>query len=877
MNLANSNQDHPQLDKIFDAEPIPLAQRVGGLPKTNLFELMLSPKSLQVMMSVGGGVLAIGCAVWLWSLGVFDNPLVAALALAGVNLGVLCLGVWLVANSRFGLAGRGLAFLSSLLMPLHLWFYDAQGLMVLNEGGHLWFPALIICGLYALVARLTRDSIFVYTLMGGVLLTGLLFLAGPQMAFLWPVLPTCLFLVLLGTVAIHADHLFVEPSGAFSRNEFGRAFFRAGHLTVAAGLGYLLSAQLSSFLYGRVGGFIVDPDLFNPVVSWWSVLVLGVAFWAYQFSHISRPRGNFYMIAAGGVFLWGLLTTLQIFAIAVTPNLILMLMALGVVGLQIFERPFAAARSTVAGTGEIDSLHGSPSELNQQNELVFSLANMMLAAAAIGQATLGLFSGELWLVSGLFLAQVLLTAISIGMQGLWSVGEENRALFNLRSGTVGLLLALMGVLGLGSCFVTSGLTSLALVAGVVACLAVLSHLLNHVRFQLMSVGVISGGVVGVAMAFAALLIHGELLFGSLAALGVVLAAGGGMLHVAVVTGRQEAWVVCSLFFVTLFAQIVMFLEITSAYTVIMSLSLLGVAMLSIAWGFAGVGKVVGQEDSYGEKSAELPWGIVAGNLLVVCGTVAAMLFVLSQILMSHSEIKDIGLLLFQAIPLGIGFLLNKIKSWRHTFVSLMVTSVMLAAGTLITTSNVPMVHRIEVTVMILGLIALITGHIGWYREQLRLENGGENLTSNHRLSADRMPRDEAVSASLIFGAVMLAIPVMLGMVAFRVFGYEFSSFWVWFHEIGSLAIGLLMLGCGVLCKIRSTTITGFSLLSVYVTSLLVLVRLPEQLQSISILMMVGGGLFFGIGILLSVYRDWFLAIPHKVKQGEGVFRVLKWR
>jgi hypothetical protein len=41
--------------------------------------------------------------------------------------------------------------------------------------------------------------------------------------------------------------------------------------------------------------------------------------------------------------------------------------------------------------------------------------------------------------------------------------------------------------------------------------------------------------------------------------------------------------------------------------------------------------------------------------------------------------------------------------------------------------------------------------------------------------------------------------------------------------------------------------------------------------------MAGGGVIFGAGLLLSVYRDRLLALPEQVKRRQGVFRVLNWR
>jgi len=101
--------------------------------------------------------------------------------------------------------------------------------------------------------------------------------------------------------------------------------------------------------------------------------------------------------------------------------------------------------------------------------------------------------------------------------------------------------------------------------------------------------------------------------------------------------------------------------------------------------------------------------------------------------------------------------------------------------------------------------------------------------------------------------------------------------WVLAHEVGVLVIGLLLLLAGVLCRIRWSTIVGGSTLMIYVVSLIGLVRLPEQLQTTAITMMVGGGLFFGTAVLLSIYRDRLLTLPKRAQAGEGVFSVLKWR
>ena len=46
---------------------------------------------------------------------------------------------------------------------------------------------------------------------------------------------------------------------------------------------------------------------------------------------------------------------------------------------------------------------------------------------------------------------------------------------------------------------------------------------------------------------------------------------------------------------------------------------------------------------------------------------------------------------------------------------------------------------------------------------------------------------------------------------------------------------------------------------------------------IGIYLVLGGALLFGTGLFLSLYRDWLLALPAKVRRREGIFRIFDWR
>src|SRR5262249_23815228 len=97
------------------------------------------------------------------------------------------------------------------------------------------------------------------------------------------------------------------------------------------------------------------------------------------------------------------------------------------------------------------------------------------------------------------------------------------------------------------------------------------------------------------------------------------------------------------------------------------------------------------------------------------------------------------------------------------------------------------------------------------------------------------------------------------------------------NEIGLLLIGLLLLSTGFVFQLRATTVTGAISTAIFLLTLLLYLRLPEKLQATGIYLMIGGGVFFGLGLLLSIYRERLVKLPERIKRREGVFRVLAWR
>ena len=235
-----------------------------------------------------------------------------------------------------------------------------------------------------------------------------------------------------------------------------------------------------------------------------------------------------------------------------------------------------------------------------------------------------------------------------------------------------------------------------------------------------------------------------------------------------------------------------------------------------------------------------------------------MLFVYTNFVSGTIAFAHLGLLAFQAVPILAGWLGNDDAAWKRTFVAAGLATFLTAAVALVSLSTLTLVQRIELGSLIIGAGLVISGYIGW--------------------SLEKEDKADLVSFQLVVGSLCLAVPMIAGLFAYRVIGIETVDLaWRQLHEIGGLIIGLGLLGSGVLSRVRSTTLSGTAVIATYVLSILFLIQWPAQLQSVSFLMMIGGGSFFAVGVLLSFYRDWLLALPQRVRNGQGLFRVLKWR
>src|SRR5262249_34494036 len=159
----------------------------------------------------GAAMLVGGLVLYLYTLGVFENPVVIAGLLGAATLGMLFGGWAMIFGTRYQTAGRALTLLACVVLPLNLWFYHAQGLHPFTLHEQLWVAALVCCALYAASAYVLRDGLFVYVLVGGVTLASVLLLGsvdGPER--FWQITHPAILLTVLGLVTLHVERAFPE-------------------------------------------------------------------------------------------------------------------------------------------------------------------------------------------------------------------------------------------------------------------------------------------------------------------------------------------------------------------------------------------------------------------------------------------------------------------------------------------------------------------------------------------------------------------------------------------------------------------------------------------------------------------------------------------
>jgi hypothetical protein len=163
-------------------------------------------------------------------------------------------------------------------------------------------------------------------------------------------------------------------------------------------------------------------------------------------------------------------------------------------------------------------------------------------------------------------------------------------------------------------------------------------------------------------------------------------------------------------------------------------------------------------------------------------------------------------------------------------------------------------QKAEIFLLVAGVVVLVLSLAGQQREQ----EGHSDL----------------VSFGLLLGSALLALPLAAATAHWRGYWLEFH----WPDELGLLVVGLALLLGGNALRLKSPTLVGIMLLAWNLLTLPLFGRkLLEKLPTVGLVLAIGGAVIFGGGLLLALSRDYLLALPDRVKQRRGLFRVLSWR
>ncbi len=830
----------------------PLALPQIAAPRRNLMEILLDPRNIQWLLISGGALLVLGLVIWLAAEGIFQNKGVLAVCMGVANAALLAGGWAVIRYTRHELAGRALTLLACLLMPLNLWFHDAQGLITLEQGGHLWIPALVCCALYAASARLLRDPIFVYVLVAGVTLTGLLILADHQMQHFWEIAGPSTLLVCLGLACIHAERAFAEEEGPFSRRRFGLAFFWSGHAVLGTGLLLLLGAQVcGDWLYMLFEPIYAGFDAGQPQIvttfggRFLALCLVLAGTYAYVYSDLVVRRVGVFISIAVFSLLWA-----EVLALQLIPNIPMMevvIIALSVTGLA---ANVALSRTTANDSRLLRAvpplglclcvlpvvlgvlLHfraNLPNSLPWHYALGWTYVAAMLTAALACRASAYLFRHS---HPGLSLTYFFGTgaATLVGAAGLLVVLVPD----SHWQGQAPLLM-LIPLLYLGAARLYRGHTPekpLLWVARAATVVMLISSI--GAAFEGFFSAVVKGNTLNLSLA----------LFFAEATLFYVLE---GMwrkhalsVYAATATACAAVW------------QLLKYAGVVQDEYYLLTFAAVGVLLL-VAYRFAVLENI---------KLANLARAVFqSGNALLSLALVGGALMVLGEVFtpalgVNATQPNQLPFLSAMLLVGLLGVALVQQPAWRRWYVATAIAHAALAVLVMAILSHLTAGQKLEIVCVVIGLLLLAAGHLGWYRE--------------------REGQNDLVTLGLSLGSPLVALPLTIAVLYCRYSRPTFDTFHT-INELAMLAAGLLLLASGFMFRIKSTTMTGAFLSVLYLVSLVLFLRLPEKLQTTAVYIMVGGGVFFTAGLLLSLYRDRLLALPERIKRREGVFRVLTWR
>jgi hypothetical protein len=834
--------------------PPPLPPSVGAAsrsipprpakPRRSLWEMLLDPRTIQWFLALGGAMFVVGLIIWLAVQGYF-TPRVIAVGMGVANLALLAGGAQLVRGTRYQTAGRAITLLACFVMPLNLWYYHAHNLITV--GDHLWVPALVCCVLYAAVAVVLRDPSFVYVLMGGVALTGTLLLG--DMNKFWEITAPSTMLVVLGLAGIHLQRAFPpEGESPFSRRRFGMAFFWSGQGLLAAGLLLLLGAQVA-------GGWLYEP-IFRPIYSYFggsqplvvtqyadrliALALVVAATYAYLYSDFAVRRIGVYVYLAAATTLWAEVLLIDLVHHEIQPELIISILALTALAANLIERPAQARGSAFSRTMPPLGL------LLSCVPVLFGIILHLRATCA--------WVPEVWRFTPgwPYVGAMLLTA------GVCRLGAHLHRHSHPRLSMTYFFATGAATMVAAAAFLTVRPLELRawdqqvpwlMLVPIGYMVASRSYRGHTAEKPLYWVAHAATAVIAMSAVGATLTMTEQSMldtFDGNPRLAAAFALMAVFYVLAVLFHRHEA----SVFGAALAGcgamwQILSFLNVQAEYYTL-AFAVAGLIML-VAFRLAiveGAGK---------NRLALAAFG--CANALLSLSFIAAALITLSRFAADRTSWQLVMLLCGLTVIALAAVALVRDAMWRRWYIVAAVGEGLLAFITLEILADLQHYQKVEIFCLAVGLAMVIAAHIGWYREQ----------------DSD----NELVSAGLWLGGLLVVLPMTFDVLSHR--GSGLFTGWNLFTEIALLSTAAALLVTGLTFQLKATTLVGGIGVGAYVLSLLLLIRLPERLQTTSVILTVAGACIFATGLLLSLYRERLLELPERIKRREGVFRVLSWR
>lgn len=837
--------DSPALNVTVFVDPIGgEAESVRGEAQSQtpvfrrMLEAMLDPRAIHWMLLIGGGLSVLGLIIWLVSIGIFDDPRHVAVALGAGSLAILGGGWATVLKTRYRLAGQALTFLGCVVAPLNLWFYHSQGLITIDQ--HLWVGGLVCVALYAATVRFLRDPIFMYAVEAGLTITTLLLMA--NLHLIDDMGHLAMFLTALGAISIHAERAF-PVRGEFERKRYGMPLFLSGHAQLGVGLLMLMGSQVLGWL-----ALPLNIDWPGNLVTQSNLLAGGLwiaGVWLYLYSNlvVSRKGISTYLAAASLV-----MAEVTLVVEHVNQEGFLAILALTALVLQIVGRTISkqneVAQSQFATIGSL--LAGLPVLMGL---VLYRGTSLSLGVVGIGYESVAWFAGAMFAVA-------ICNGVSTWM---YRHTHPRNAEAHFYLSVAGLLVAVstaLNVFGWTEWYLQSpALMVLPLVTIVAA-------------------RICRGATLETPLARGAHLMTAVIVVGSL----VASIEQQSTAFIQAVVGRPE-----NLYLGIMFTQTAVFYALAgwfrrrswNAYLATMAacagmwqyLGYLGVAdvyypLLYAMLGLTGlvVGRAWGVAlvDRYDQEGVRRPAIRGPGMTSFQCGNTVVSIASIVAVLQGLGRLSgtvvwlDLGILLATTAAVFAAIWLVPNSDWRRWYATCTIALGAVCLLTLNVLVDLSGWQKMELFCVVVGLILLAVSHLGLFGEVEK--------------------RDDSISLGLWLGSLLAVVPLFVAM-----FYHRFVTGMPSLNDelaLLTMSIAMLVTGCG--WQVKSTTLLGGVHLLSYLVILVASVAYRPEV-AVGVYLLVGGGVIFASGVLLSVYRDRLMQLPEMIAKRNGIFRVIGWR